>query len=86
MTKSRVDELEEQVEDLEMELDAAKPAQDLPLGTYLGDGCYVAHDGYALVLATTDGVTVTNRVVLEPEVYSALTKYVEQLPPARRPR
>ena len=34
---------------------------------------------YALVLTTEDGVRVTNTVVLEPDVYSALTRYVEQL-------
>ena len=46
---------------------------------YLGDGCYAAFDGYALVLTTEDGLRVTNRIVLEPEVYNALTRYVEQL-------
>ena len=56
------------------------------LGTYLGDGVYVAHDGYALVLNTSDGEEITNRIVLEPEVYAALVKYVETLPPTRRPK
>lgn len=46
---------------------------------YLGDGAYVDYDGYALVLTTENGIEVTNRIVLEPEVYNALTRYVEQL-------
>jgi hypothetical protein len=47
--------------------------------TYLGDGAYVEFDGYALVLTTENGVAVTNRIVLEPEVYTALTQFVESL-------
>ena len=46
---------------------------------YLGDGAYVDFDGYALVLTTENGIHVTNRIVLEPEVYSALVRYVERL-------
>lgn len=46
---------------------------------YLGDGCYVDFDGYALVLTTSDGRRDTNTVVLEPEVYGALCQYVERL-------
>lgn len=46
---------------------------------YLGDGAYVDWDGCGLVLTTEDGVSVTNRVVLEPDVYEALRRYVEQL-------
>ena len=47
--------------------------------TYLGDGCYVDFDGFALWLTTEDGISVTNTVCLEPEVYSALVKYVARL-------
>ncbi len=47
--------------------------------TYLGDGAYVAFDGFALVLTTEDGVSVTNRIVLEPAIYEALRRYVETL-------
>ena len=46
---------------------------------YLGDGVYVSFDGYALVLTTEDGLQETNRIVLEPEVYTALIQYTEQL-------
>lgn len=46
---------------------------------YLGDGCYVDFDGYALVLTTEDGLSIQNTVVLEPEVYGALLEYVARL-------
>jgi hypothetical protein len=46
---------------------------------YIGDGCYVDFDGYALVLTTEDGISTTNRIVLEPEVYGALVTFVEDL-------
>jgi ribosomal protein S27AE len=57
--------------------------------TYLGDGAYVDFDGYALVLTTENGISETNRIVLEPEVYEALLGYVARLkgaaPPSARP-
>ena len=46
---------------------------------YIGDGVYVDFDGYALVLTTEDGISVTNRIVLEPEVYSGLKGFVASL-------
>lgn len=46
---------------------------------YLGDGVYVYHDGYSLVLTTENGIRVTNTIVLEPEVYELLRQYVEHL-------
>jgi len=46
---------------------------------YLGDGAYVDFDGYALVLTAENGICATNTIVLDPEVYAALLKYVEDL-------
>jgi len=46
---------------------------------YLGDAVYIDYDGFALVLTTENGIATTNRIVLEPEVYSALVQYVEHL-------
>ena len=45
--------------------------------SYLGDAVYVEHDGFGLVLTTEDGYNVTNRIVLEPEVWAALESYVK---------
>ncbi len=46
---------------------------------YLGDGAYVDHDGYALILTTSNGMRDTNRIALEPEVWINLLRYVDQL-------
>jgi hypothetical protein len=45
--------------------------------TYLGDGVYIAFDGYQIILTTENGLGVTNTIVLEPEVLSALYVFVE---------
>ncbi len=47
--------------------------------SYLGDGVYCQFDGFNLILTTEDGVSATNEIVLEPSVYSALIRYVENL-------
>ena len=46
---------------------------------YLGDAVYVNFDGYALTLTTEDGISISNAIVLEPEVYRALVEYVDRL-------
>lgn len=46
---------------------------------YLGDAVYVDYDGYDLILTTEDGLSTTNRIVLEPNVYRALLDYVTGL-------
>ena len=51
----------------------------LPRKQYIGDGVYVDFDGHALVLTTENGIAVTNRIVLEPEVYELLKRYVSRL-------
>ncbi len=47
--------------------------------TYLGDGAFAEFDGFAIVLTAENGMAVTNRVVLEPEVYRALLEFVAQI-------
>lgn len=48
--------------------------------TYLGDGVYVDFvNSLGIALTTEDGIRATNRIVLEPEVYGALVRYVEAL-------
>ena len=46
---------------------------------YLGDGVYVAHDGYILWLTAENGIRATDTIALEPEVYNALLAYVARL-------
>ena len=47
--------------------------------TYLGDGVYVHFDGAYFVLTTENGVEVTNKIVLEPWVFSKLKNWVNNL-------
>ena len=42
---------------------------------YLGDGAYAVWDGYNINLTTEDGISVTNRIVLEPVVLKALFEF-----------
>lgn len=46
---------------------------------YLGDGVYAEFDGDSITLTTENGISVTNRIVLEPDVYAALTAWVAKL-------
>jgi hypothetical protein len=48
---------------------------------YVGDGVYVEYDGFSLILTTEDGVSTTNRIVLEPEVYNSLVNFVTHIIP-----
>jgi hypothetical protein len=50
-----------------------------PTKQYLGDGLYADFNGFQLILTAEDGVHITNRVFLEPQVWSALQKYVAAL-------
>jgi hypothetical protein len=51
---------------------------------YLGDGVYVGVSGLGLVLTTENGISVTNKIVLEPEVLHGLMKYLERRRAAMR--
>lgn len=46
---------------------------------YLGDGVYATVDEQGLTLTTENGEEVTNRIVLEPDVYDALVRFMAQL-------
>jgi len=52
---------------------------------YIGDGVYIDHDGFAFVLTTENGIRATNRIVLEPQVYEELVRYVADLKTRARP-
>lgn len=42
---------------------------------YIGDGVYASWDGYLIWLETSHGITITNRVALEPSVFVNLLEY-----------
>jgi hypothetical protein len=44
---------------------------------YLGDGAYARYDGFNVWLTTSDGVTTTNEVCLEPEVLQQFKEFLE---------
>lgn len=45
--------------------------------TYLGDAVYLEiNDLHDVILTTSDGVNITNRIVLEPEIYGFLLNAV----------
>ena len=46
---------------------------------YLGDGVYVDFDGFAIVMTSENGVSVLDRIVLEPQVMAALRRYVNRI-------
>jgi Holliday junction resolvase len=46
---------------------------------YLGDAVYADWDEYgALILTTEDGISVQNRIYLEPEVLDALARFIQR--------
>lgn len=53
---------------------------------YLGDAVYVEWTGYDLVLTTEDGYTASNTIVLEPQVYDELVRFVKNLKGLDLPR
>jgi hypothetical protein len=48
---------------------------DLQEKMYLGDGVYVGHDDYHVWLYTDNGIAITNKIALEPEVLAAFERW-----------
>ena len=46
---------------------------------YLGDGVYVAHDGFGLWVLVNDHINPTDKIYLEPEVLEALTRFATKV-------
>ncbi len=46
---------------------------------YIGDGCYVSFDGQVFELTTENGISVTNRIFLEPHVIDALLLFRDKM-------
>lgn len=47
--------------------------------TYLGDGIYAAQDGYHIWIWTSDGLSKSRAIALEPNVLDALAAYRHRL-------
>lgn len=43
--------------------------------TYLGDAVYASFDGYQIWLHTSNGISITNNIALEPAVFEALLRF-----------
>jgi hypothetical protein len=43
---------------------------------YIGDGAYAEWDGDCIILTTSNGISITNRIVLEFEVLQSLESFV----------
>ena len=46
---------------------------------YLGDGVYAGHDGWHIWIWTSDGVTKSKPIALEPAVLDKLVRYRAKL-------
>ena len=46
---------------------------------YIGDGVYVAFDGFMLILTTEDGSKVYNTIFLFPSVWKNLKDFAEKV-------
>ena len=50
-------------------------AIEYPQKRYLGDGVYASCDGYQIILETSNGIDITNRIALDNQVLHALDQY-----------
>lgn len=57
------------------DIEMAEALKSLPKATYLGDGVYARFDGYQTWIFTSNGVTISEPIALEPEVLKALNDY-----------
>ena len=46
---------------------------------YLGDGVYARFDGFQVWLTAENGISVTDEIALEPDVFTSLTRYFEKV-------
>ena len=46
-----------------------------PSNRYIGDGVYASHDGYQIILETSNGISVSNRIAIEDAVLGSLNDY-----------
>ncbi len=46
-----------------------------PTKEYLGDAVYVTYDGFHIVLTTENGISVTNEICIDRDVWESLIVY-----------
>ena len=46
--------------------------KELEGSTYIGDAVYMKFDGYYIWLMTTDGISITNQIALEPQMLDTI--------------
>jgi len=46
---------------------------------YMGDAVYAEDDGFHLMLTTSNGISVTNRIALEDTVFYAVMRYGKRM-------
>ena len=51
---------------------------DTKMKTYIGDGVYAEIRSRELFLTTENGVSITNTIVLEPDVWESLKLFMEK--------
>jgi hypothetical protein len=54
-------------------------SRTIPAKVYVGDGVYAEVSEIGLTLTTENGIETTNTIVLEPEVWTNLVRWVENL-------
>ena len=47
--------------------------------TYLGDGAYAGHDGFQAWVWTSNGITESKPIALEPDVLISLIEYAKRV-------
>jgi hypothetical protein len=51
----------------------------MPVKYYLGDSVYAEFDGCVLTLTTENGLGPSNTIILEPEVVSAMLRFLDRV-------
>jgi hypothetical protein len=49
--------------------------EELSKKVYMGDAVYASFDGFHVVLTTSNGITDTNTIAIEPAVWNAIGEY-----------
>ncbi len=53
--------------------------KDIGPSQYLGDGCYVQFLGYRILLYTSDGINIQDKIYLEDEHIQSLVNFTKRI-------